>query len=87
MPSIGDLALVYGPDTGHRVQHGGFTRTVAADDGNEVALIQLQVQPVQGRFLIDGACIEGLGDILDLKHFSHPPSFFAVGFAKYRLFQ
>ena len=70
-----NLALVYGPDTGHRVQHGGFTRTVAADDSDEVALIQLQVQPVQGRFLIDGTCIEGLGDILDLKHFSHPPSF------------
>ena len=70
-----NLALVYGPDTGHRVQHGGFARTVAADDGNEVALVQLQVQPVQGRFLIDRACIEGLGDILDLKHFSHPPSF------------
>ena len=36
-----DLTLVYGPDTGHRVQHGGFTRTVAADDSDEVALIQL----------------------------------------------
>ena len=69
-----DLALVHGPDTGHRVQHGGLTRAVAADDGDEVPLVQLQVQAVQRGLLVDGTGVEGLGYVLDLKHFLHPPS-------------
>ena len=54
-----DLALVHRPYTGNGVQHGGFTCTVAADDGDEIALVQLQVQTVQGGFLVHRARIEG----------------------------
>ena len=68
-----DLALVHRPHTGNGIQHGGFTCTVAADDGNEIALVQLQAQPVQGGLLVHRACIEGFGNILDLKHFLRPP--------------
>ena len=68
-----DLAAVHGPDAGDGVQHGRLACTVAADDGDEVALIQLQVQAVQGRLLVDGACVEGLGNILYLKHCLRPP--------------
>ena len=68
-----DLAAGHGPDAGDGVQHGGLACAVAADDGDEVALIQLQVQAVQGRLLVDGACVEGLGNILYLKHCLRPP--------------
>ena len=68
-----DLAFVHRPHTGNCVQHGGFACTVAADHGNEIALVQLQVQAVQGSFLVDRASVKGLGNILDLKHFLHPP--------------
>ena len=69
-----DLAAVHRPHTSHSVQHGGFARTVAADDGDKITFVQFQVQTVQGRFLVDGTGVEGLGNILDLKHFLHPPS-------------
>ena len=68
-----DLALVHRPHTGNSIQHSGFTRTVAANDGDKIALVQLQVQAVQGGFLVHRACIEGFGNILDLKHFLRPP--------------
>ena len=68
-----DLAFVHRPHTGNCVQHGGFACTVAADHGNEIALVQLQVQAVQGSFLVDRASVKGLGNVLDLKHFLHPP--------------
>ena len=68
-----DLALVHRPHTGNGIQHGGFSCAVAADDGNEIALVQLQVQAVQGGLLVHRACIEGFGNILDLKHFLRPP--------------
>ena len=69
-----DLAAVHRPHTSHSVQHGGFARAVAADDGDKITFVQFQVQTVQGRFLVDGTGVEGLGNILDLKHFLHPPS-------------
>ena len=34
------LAFVHRPHTGNCVQHGGFACTVAADHGNEIALVQ-----------------------------------------------
>ena len=68
-----DLALVHRPHTGNCVQHGGFACTVAANHGNEIALVQLQVQAVQGGLLVHCTCIEGFGNILNLKHFLRPP--------------
>ena len=68
-----NFALVHRPYTGNGIQHSGFTRTVAADHGNKIPLVQLQVQAVQGGFLVHRACIEGFGNILDLKHFLRPP--------------
>ena len=68
-----DLALVHRPHTGHGIQHGGFACAVAANDGDKIALVQLQVQTVQGGLLVHRACIEGFGNILDLKHFLRPP--------------
>ena len=42
-----DFALVHRPHTGNGVQHSGFTRTVAADHGNKITLVQLQ-DPMTG---------------------------------------
>ena len=50
------------------VQHRGFARAVAADDRDKVAVLQRQIQSLQGDLLIDGSCIEGFVYILDLKH-------------------
>ena len=69
-----DLALVHRPDAGHRVQHGGFARAVAPDDGDEIALVQMERQSVQGRLFVDGAGVEGLGNVLNVKHGAVPPS-------------
>ena len=69
-----DLALVHRPHTGHSVQHRGLARAVAADNRDKVTFVQLQVQAIQRHFLVDRACVEGFGNILDLKHFLHPPS-------------
>ena len=59
-----DAALVNGPYPGDGVEHGGFSRAVAADDGNEIAVVQVQVQPIQGHLFIDGFGVEGFPDVL-----------------------
>ena len=68
-----DLALIHRPHTGNSIEHRRFARTIAADHSDKIALIQLQVQAVQGSFLVDRASVKGLGNVLDLKHFLHPP--------------
>ena len=63
-----DFAHIHRPDARDGVQHRGFARAVAADDRDKVAVLQRQIQSLQGDLLIDGSCIEGLVYILDLKH-------------------
>ena len=63
-----DLAAVHGPHTGHSVQHGGFARTVAADYGDEIAVLQCQVQIIQGNLLVDRTGVKSLVNVFDLKH-------------------
>ena len=59
--------------SGHRIQHGRLTRAVAADDGDEVPVVEGQVQVVQRGLGVDRAGIEGLADVDEFKHFSHLP--------------
>ena len=56
------------PHTGNGVEQGGFSRAVAADDGDEVPVRQAQVQPVQGHFCVDRTGIEGFMQIGNFKH-------------------
>ena len=63
-----DLAHIHRPDTGYCVQHRGLACAVAADDRHKVAVLQRQIQPLEGHLLVDGARIEGLIYIFDLKH-------------------
>ena len=73
LPVDEDLTHINGPDTGHCVEHRGLARTVAADDGDKIAVFERQVKAFQGNFLIDRTGVEGLIDIFDLKHGSSPP--------------
>ena len=68
LPVNNDFAHIHRPDARDGVQHRGFARAVSADDRDKVAVLQRQIQPLQGDLLIDGSCIEGLVYILDLKH-------------------
>ena len=66
---------IHRPHARHRIQQRGFARPVAAYNGDEIALVQLQAQPAQGFFLIDGARVERFINILHLKHAHRPLSF------------
>ena len=68
LPVNKDLAHIHRPDTGHGVQHRGLACAVAADDRHKVAVLQRQIQPLEGHLLVDGARIESLINIFDLKH-------------------
>ena len=74
VPVQNDAALVNGPDTGNGVEHGGLSRTVSADDGDKITGIQMERELVQRAFLVDGAGVEGLADLEQVKHGSSPPS-------------
>ena len=74
VPVQHDAPLVDRPDAGDGVEHGGFSCPVAADDGDEVTGIQVERKLVQSTLLIDGAGIEGLADLEQVKHGSSPPS-------------
>ena len=69
-----DPPLVHGPDARDGVEQGGFSRAVAADDGDEIAGVQMQAQARQRLLLIDGAGIEGLADAAYVKHSARLPS-------------
>ena len=59
-----DAPVVHRPDARNGVEHGGFAGAVAADDGHEIARIQVQGQSVERPLFIDGAGVEGLGDMV-----------------------
>ena len=69
-----DAPLVDGPDARDGVEHGGLSRAVSADDGDEITGIQMERELVQRAFLVDGAGVEGLADLEQVKHGSSPPS-------------
>jgi hypothetical protein len=73
-PAHGDGALVHRPHPGDGVEEGGLARAVAADDGDEVPLVQVERHPIQGGFFVHGAGVEGLIDIFHVKHGHSPPS-------------
>ena len=63
-----DLAGVDKERAGGGVEHRGLARAVAADDGDEVAVVQRQTQAVQRGFGVDGAGVKGLIKFLEFKH-------------------
>ena len=72
-----DAPVIHRPDTGHSVEHGGFTGSVAADDRDEIAVFKMEVNAVERYALIYCAFIEGFTYVYKIKHRS-PPPFFSV---------
>ena len=64
----GDSPFIHRPGAGHSVEHGRLTRSIAADDGAEIAIIQSQADAPQGLFFVDGPGIKGFPDFFNLKH-------------------
>ena len=69
-----DDARVQRVDAGDHVEQRGLAGSVAADDGNEVAVVQGEVDAGEGALLGDGALVERLGDVREPKHPTHLPS-------------
>ena len=65
--AIGEKAAADG------VKEGGFACAVGADDGDEIPRGQVQTQVLQGYLFIDGAGVEGLGNVFNLQHSGGPP--------------
>ena len=55
------------------VEQGGLSRAVGADDRDELPLFQMEGQVRDGLFLVDGAGVEGLGNMLNVQHVSFLP--------------
>ena len=72
-PAEHDRTAVHGPHAGHGVEQRGFSGAVSADDGDEIAVAQMQIEIDQRLFLVDGAGVEGFADVVDIKHFPAPP--------------
>ena len=62
------------PHAGDGILQGGLAGAVAADDGDKVAFLDVQVQTIQSGLGIDGARVKGLLQIGDLKHRRYLPS-------------
>ena len=72
-PSELDGTAVNRPNAGNGVQHRALPCSVASDHGYEIAFFERQAQVIQCLLLIDGARIEGLGDLFYFQHVSSPP--------------
>ena len=68
LPADGNAAAVHGKSPGDGVEQGGFARAVAADNGDEVPLVEMEGEVVQSRPGVDGTRVEGLGDVFQIKH-------------------
>ena len=74
LPVQGNGAAVLHKGAADQVKQGGFAGAVGADNGEEFAPIQVQIDLLQGNVFIDGALGKGLGNILYIKHCGGPPS-------------
>ena len=63
-----DFTGVHLKHSGDGVEHGALARAVAADDGDEIALVHGQIQTVQRHLLVHRSGVEGLADIFQLQH-------------------
>ena len=63
-----NFAGIHTEHTGNGIEHGGLTGTIAADDGDKIAFLQVEIQSLQSNLFIDRSGIEGLVDIFNFKH-------------------
>ena len=79
LPQVGDIhtvddntAAIHRINTGNHIQHSGFTCTVTANDRDKIALVQVEINAVQGSFFIHRTGVEGFFYINNIKHCSSP---------------
>ena len=63
-----DLPRIRQPCAADGVLHGALSGAVAADDGDEVPVVEGEGQIVEGDLLIHGTGIEDLGHMAHFKH-------------------
>ena len=66
-----DLSGIGLPRAADGVLHGAFARAVAADDGDEIPIVQRERQVVQRDLFIHGAAVENLCYMAHFKHDSY----------------
>ena len=69
LPAQKDATLIRDEAAGDGIEQGGFARAVGAHDGGKIACFHVQADPVQRHFFVDGAGVEGLVQVIQLKHF------------------
>ena len=69
-----DGAEIRLPNTGDGIEHGGLAGTVTADDGDEIAVFQVEIQTCQSGLRIDRAGVKCLVKSCDLKHGPYLPN-------------
>ena len=67
-------ARIHRIHTRNQVERGGLARAVAADDRDEIAVFQRQVETVDRTLFVDRARVERLIDALQFKHCPRLPS-------------
>ncbi len=73
LPVYPDGPLIHTIHTGHGIQKSGFSRPVAADQGDKVPFRQFGADVPQGDLLIDRPRVECLADSFNRQHLLHPP--------------
>ena len=72
-------AAIRGKGTGDGTEQSGFTGTVGAQNSDEVALAEGQINARQGSLFVDGAFGEGLLDVFQFQHLSFLPFWLPSG--------
>ena len=69
-----DASLVHIKAARDGVEERGLARAVRADNGDEIALVEMERQIGNGALFVHRSNVEGLGDVLNVQHISCPPS-------------
>ena len=69
-----DTALINIKAACDGVEQRGFSRTVRADDRHEIAAVEVERKVGDRALFVHRSGVEGLGDVLNVQHFSRPPS-------------
>ena len=67
--NISAIDRVYSRD---HIEHCGFTRAVASDNGYEVSVVEVKVYTLQRLFLINRTGVKCFFYVYDVKHLSCP---------------
>ena len=67
------LSRIHAVSACNSIKHGGFSRSVAADDGYEFAVLDREIKPAKRVLCINGTGIKGEVYVMKLNHLSYLP--------------